>query len=73
MDIEQAFNQLTGDTDNHSTGKRQGTTKAEVRELCGADWDERAWQRMVNSKRRKRMALITGSVPHFIDGKWYWH
>lgn len=73
MDIEQAFNILTGDTDNHDTGKIRGTTKAEVKAFCGTDWDEKAWQRMVNSKRRKRLAEITASVPHYIDGMWYWH
>jgi hypothetical protein len=72
MDIEKAFNQLTGDADNTVSGEIRGTTKAEVRELCGEDWNEKAWLRMVRSSNKER---ITSELP-FYDKKqklWCWY
>jgi hypothetical protein len=74
MDIEKAFNKLTGDTDNTDSGKIRGTTKKEVKELCGSDWDERAWKRMINASSRFKDA-VNGELP-FYDKKqklWFWY
>lgn len=43
MKIEEAFIKLTGNTHLLDSGKRRGTTKSEVRELCGEDWNEYDW------------------------------
>lgn len=74
MDIEKAFNILTGDTDNTDSGKIRGTTKAEVRELCGDDWNERAWLRMVSASSKFK-DRINSELP-FYDRKkklWFWY
>jgi hypothetical protein len=74
MDIEKAFNQLTGNTDNINSGKIRGATKAEVRKLCGEDWDEKDWNRMVRFSNKAKTKII-GAVPFYNRGKklWFWY
>ncbi len=74
MDIREAFDKLTGYTDNVIIGKIRGTTKSEVRELCGVDWNEKAWNRMANFANRYKES-VGGSTP-FYDKKlklWFWY
>ncbi len=73
-DIETAFNKLTGDTDNSDKGKIRGTTKKEVRELCGENWDEEAWKRMVR-KSNYAKDKVTNNFPFFDKDKrqWFWY
>jgi len=73
MNIEIAFNKLTGDTGNCDTGKIRGTTKREVKKLCGDDWDERAWCRMVNASNRYK-DRVSGELPVYNQKEklWYW-
>jgi len=73
MDIESAFNILTGNTDNVDIGKIRGTTKKEVKKLCGDDWDEYAWKRMINLSNKHKHS-INNELP-FYDKKeklWFW-
>lgn len=71
MDIEKAFNQLTGNTNNSDKGVIRGTTKSEVKNLCGKDWDEKAWLRMVRNSSKNR---ITSDTPFYDkeQKKWFW-
>lgn len=74
MEIEEAFNKLTGDTDNKDNGKIRGTTKQEVRELCGNDWDEKAWRRMITASNIAK-SRVSNELP-FYDKKqrrWFWY
>lgn len=74
MNIEEAFNILTGDTDNVDRGEIRGTTKSEVRELCGEDWDEKAWLRMVRASNKAK-TKISNELPFYdpIEKLWYWY
>lgn len=74
MNIEEAFNILTGDTDNTDNGEIRGTTKKEVKELCGDDWDERDWNRMVRFSKKAKTTII-GSVPFYCLNRklWFWY
>ena len=74
MDIEQAFKQLTGDTNDRVCVEVKGTTKADVRDLCGNDWNEKAWNRMVRYSQKGKSKSI-GSVPFYDRDKklWFWY
>lgn len=70
MDIETAFNILTGDTDKN--GNIQiGTTKSKVKDMCGEDWNESSWNRMTKFSRKNK---ITTSTPFYNKDKklWFW-
>lgn len=73
MNIEKAFVKLTGDTDNRNIGKIKGTTKSEVKKLCGKDWNEKAWQRMTRTSRKSKNR-ITEELPFFDKEQklWFW-
>lgn len=73
-DIESAFDELTGHTDNCDNGKIRGTTKNEVKALCGENWNESAWKRMIKkSNYSKNKAINNFPVFDKNERKWFWY
>lgn len=73
-DIESAFDKLTGHTDNCDNGKIRGTTKKEVKDLCGENWNEDAWKKMTK-KSNYAKNKATNNFPFFDRNKrkWFWY
>ncbi len=71
MHIEETFDILTGKTDS-AFGKVRGTTKKEVRHLCGDDWDERAWKRMVNFSNKAKSKIVNAPFYDKEERLWFW-
>jgi hypothetical protein len=64
-DIREAFTKLTENF--------RGTTKKEVRELCGENWNEDCWRSMVQ-KSNYAKDKVSNELPTYDKEKklWFW-